>query len=1091
MISSKSGFVRTRLSAMVLAAGMTTSLANMAPGQTAYTWNNTGTVVTPVQWNLTLTNWNDGTAQWVNGSHAQFIGALSAQRYASTTTATNAAGITMLNTGSPTSSTAFYTLSGTVTLNNTFGGDDFVNIGSGSLGIPSAVVSGGNIISAALRFTSNLSITNNGTFGLNSLNLQGAVSRLTTGGSITVSGRGNTNIQGIINNTITGGITKNGPGTLHLLGGNNNTFAGDLIINGGVLSAGNTGTDGSLGNAANDITINTGGTFRAWSGSGATNWVLGASRVITMAGNGGLDFGTNQTFNSSTMTLGTAGQLTGNGSLLVSVTGGSTGGLALTAAQTGYTGAVTVGAPRAQLVGHTLSPRVFSASNGATLTIGTTTSPGGALANASRLTFSNGAALTMSQPATAAATTDRLGTVPMTFNSGRFQYTTGTNAGAGIAETMGDVTVSGVMSITGSGAAGAAAGTVLNFGSLNRTDNAMMLFRAPATGAGSIGGALGTGQQVFFSNLVADTTTSGTTRSVIPWAGNALTTASTDPQNFMTYDANGFRPLNTATEVVTLAAMDTLAAAPAGVNVRATGDGLMQTVNTGGQTINSFSSSVTQTLTSAAPGDVLTVSSGAIATAQEVICSDLSLSTPNGAYVHLGAPVVFAGASAWSGAGGLAVGSLGASTNYQLQFSNTSANTFTGGLFVQGNAGVTFTANNQLGNDGGGLAAGGITLGGGQLMFNPIEASTVTLSDAGNNRSITVNASNGTIGTSVADAVLRIPGMISGSGQVQFGGAAYSNAAGVVELTNPAANTYTGGTMISQGTLRIHNPNQLGAGEVFLNGGTLQAGSDLTFPAAPTVVASSAVDTQNNSVTFPGVNGSGGVGASGGASMALTYMLTKRGVGTLTITGDSSYAGSVTVADGTLKIDGMFGTFSANAITVNAGAALGGTGTINSPVNIALGGTLAPGASPGILDTGRLSMVTGASLVIEIDGATAGDGMGFHDQVNVIGAVALGGSTLVLSTLANYESTFSNSDLLFIIRNDGTDAVTGIFDGLPAGSTVVWDSFWSAQISYSGDTVSGAISGGNDVVLYNIVPAPGSISLLGLAGLIAVRRRRR
>ncbi len=1087
MVNFKMDGLRARRSAMVVVAGAALSLAGMAHGQAVYTWNNTGTVITPAPWNLTLTNWNDGTAQWVNGSEAQFLGALTAARYASASNTTTAAGIRMLNTGSATSSTAFYTLSGTITLANAFG-DDFLNIGSGSLGIASSTVGGGNIFSAALRFSSNLTIDNNAVFGLNSLTLNGTVSRLTTGGSITVTGQGNMNIQGVINSTITGGIVKSGVGTLHLLGTTTNTFTGNLTVNGGVLS---TGSDTALGNAANDITINTGGTFRVFGSSGASNMNLGASRVITVAGNGGLDFGTNQTFNSSTMTLGTAGQLTGNGSLLLSVTGGSTGGLTLAAPQTTYTGAMTVGTPGAQLVGHTLSPRVFSSANGTTLTIGTTTAAGGSLQNASSISLSNGAALTMNQPATTAATTGRLGTVPLTFNSGRFQYTTGTNAGAGITETMGDVGASGVMTITGSAAAGASTGTTLNFGSLTRTDNAMMLFRAPATGTGSIGGAPGVGERIFFSNLTPDTTSGGTTRSVVPWAGNATSVSSTDPQNFMTYDANGFRPLNTATEVVSLGALDTLSGVASGANVRSTSAGATQTVNAGGQAINSYASNALQTLSSAAAGDVLTVNSGAIAMSQELDCFDLMLSTPNGAYVHLGAPMVFAGTSAWSGAGGLAVGSLGAGTNYQLNFSNSGPNTFTGGLFVQGNAGVTFTENNQLGNNGGGLAAGDVTLGGGQLMYNPILAATASLSDAGNNRSITVNASNGTIGTSIPDAVLRIPGQISGSGQMQFGGAAYSSATGIVELTNPAANTYGGGTLISQGILRISNPNQLGTGTVFLNGGTLQASANLAFAAAPTVVASSTIDTQGNSISLPGLNGSGGVGTGGGASQALTFMLTKNGAGTLTVNGSSTYAGSITVAGGTLQVDGVLGTFSTNSITVNAGATLGGSGTINSPVKILAGGTLAPGNSPAILDTGYLTLSSTAVLAIEIDGPTAGDGMGFHDQVNVTGTVTLGGSTLLLSSLPNYFSSFSNSDLLFIIKNDGTDAIVGAFDGLPtSGSTVAWDTVWSAQISYVGNSATGAISGGNDVVLYNIIPAPGAASLLAIGGLLAIRRRR-
>jgi hypothetical protein len=60
--------------------------------------------------------------------------------------------------------------------------------------------------------------------------------------------------------------------------------------------------------------------------------------------------------------------------------------------------------------------------------------------------------------------------------------------------------------------------------------------------------------------------------------------------------------------------------------------------------------------------------------------------------------------------------------------------------------------------------------------------------------------------------------------------------------------------------------------------------------------------------------------------------------------------------------------------------------------------------------------------------------------------------------------------------------------------TYLWDGGVSAQISYEGDLAGGGLTGGNDIVLYDVqVPEPATMGLraAGLAGLAATRRRRK
>ena len=63
--------------------------------------------------------------------------------------------------------------------------------------------------------------------------------------------------------------------------------------------------------------------------------------------------------------------------------------------------------------------------------------------------------------------------------------------------------------------------------------------------------------------------------------------------------------------------------------------------------------------------------------------------------------------------------------------------------------------------------------------------------------------------------------------------------------------------------------------------------------------------------------------------------LVKIGAGTQTLTGANTYSGTTTVNGGTLLVDSP-GSLPATAVTVNSGATLGGSGTINGPVTVDL-----------------------------------------------------------------------------------------------------------------------------------------------------------
>ena len=183
----------------------------------------------------------------------------------------------------------------------------------------------------------------------------------------------------------------------------------------------------------------------------------------------------------------------------------------------------------------------------------------------------------------------------------------------------------------------------------------------------------------------------------------------------------------------------------------------------------------------------------------------------------------------------------------------------------------------------------------------------------------------------------------------------------------------------------------------------------------------------------------------------------KTGTGTTILAGNTSnYTGSTTVSTGTLSLEGSH--TSAGAYSVNgATATLNGSGSTDGAVT-STGGTVDPGVgtTPGTLGAGGLSLDGTSNFNILIDGNTAGDGAGNHDQLDVTGTVAVGG-TLNLS--GSHTPVLGES--YTIIANDGTEDTTGAFTGLAEGS----------EVTFNGETLYLTYNGGdgNDVVL-NTVP---------------------
>lgn len=186
----------------------------------------------------------------------------------------------------------------------------------------------------------------------------------------------------------------------------------------------------------------------------------------------------------------------------------------------------------------------------------------------------------------------------------------------------------------------------------------------------------------------------------------------------------------------------------------------------------------------------------------------------------------------------------------------------------------------------------------------------------------------------------------------------------------------------------------------------------------------------------------------------------KEGGGRLLYTGTTmnAFVGSVVVDSGEFRADGSF---TDGSFTVNGGL-LTGTGTVSTlTMN---GGTLLPGANPGILHIqGDLTVNTGAVLQVELNGPTPGNG---YDQLEVNGTVNLNGGTL--SVLPGFSIAPGTSFLVLV--NDTSNPIAGSFAGLSEGATFQAGGQYFSISYQAGPHI-------NDVLLTRLSP-PGNLSAI-------------
>ena len=256
------------------------------------------------------------------------------------------------------------------------------------------------------------------------------------------------------------------------------------------------------------------------------------------------------------------------------------------------------------------------------------------------------------------------------------------------------------------------------------------------------------------------------------------------------------------------------------------------------------------------------------------------------------------------------------------------------------------------------------------------------------------------------------------------------------------------------------------------------------------------VGSNNLSTTFSGVIEGDSFGAS----------FTKIGVGTLILSGASTYDGPTTINAGKLVVDGSI----SSDVTINSNGILGGKGTVGN-VTVNSGGKVAPGDPQTLTVGGNYQQASGARLALVITGTVPAA----FDQLVVTGDIILSsGSVLELDftegfaphtddtfdllTCGSVTGTFSTIDIVglepgfqYSVASDGSGHIqlTALNDAVATTTTIPSNLLnISTRLSVqTGDNVMicGFIITGSDpknIMVRGIGP---SLALFGVEGALA------
>ena len=444
-----------------------------------------------------------------------------------------------------------------------------------------------------------------------------------------------------------------------------------------------------------------------------------------------------------------------------------------------------------------------------------------------------------------------------------------------------------------------------------------------------------------------------------------------------------------------------------------------------------------------------------------------------------------------AGSGALTMGTI----NGQRFVLQGSSPTYTGDVTVE--SGTVFEPRNVLTS----ATGNSFTVNGtGILQIAFADSSIGGLNGGGTVRRIDLGGDGGTRTLTIGKG--DAPGSFSGTITQASGVLALTKIGGGTQtlVSTPGANTYTGLTTISAGTLLYGNNDQIATGDVTVNGATaildLATFTDslgtVTLDGGGTITATSGVLT--STANFEMKSG------TANASLAGNVHMSKTTAGTVILSGaGNTFIGNTTVSAGELHLDKSSG----NAVNDSAFTPL---------LSIVTGGVVKLLASNQMGDEGGVVIGAGSSLnmqsftdtIYQLDSASGGTVTGTSGGILTVGSSSAGsgggdvlgdiaggvgltkagsGTTLFLKNVSNTHTgntTVSAGTLALVNAGTNNNIASSPVIDVKAGATLDVSGLTGSTL----DLATGQILKGTGTILGNLVVGGGIVAPGSSPGLI-------
>lgn len=397
---------------------------------------------------------------------------------------------------------------------------------------------------------------------------------------------------------------------------------------------------------------------------------------------------------------------------------------------------------------------------------------------------------------------------------------------------------------------------------------------------------------------------------------------------------------------------------------------------------------------------------------------------------------------------------------------------------------------------------GGVTLGDGTLAIghdNALGTGTLTFNGgsgsigaANSDRTVTNNVDlvgGSLLVNGISGHALTLDGQISGAGSLRLTGSP--------DVTINGDNDFTGGVQLNSGTLRVGHDNALGTGDLDVtadstltaDGGDRTLANNVSLGTGDTLVISG-----SNNLTLNGV-------VTGDGAMS------KLNAGTLTLTGDNTFAGGLSLNSGEIAVghDNALGTGTLSVTGPGTLSADGGSRTLENDIALTVAGPLTIDGTENLTLNGTIAGSSGelaktGAGTLQLNGDNTYDG----DTTLSAGTLALGSDSALGSAnetagslIVDGDATLTAADDTRTLSNDITlntgntltiDGTDDLFlGGVISGDGALTQNGLATTVLAETNTYTGGTSlvGGGIHVQADNALGDGDVTVAGLGGILS------